>query len=159
MLRRGDLDLVIWFRGTPTIMVGEIEDPHFEEHLKEGPYVVFDDAALPRYKNDPRVHFVPGHPVLRDAMPQLMKGLGVSAPGRVVQTLQQWRRREMHNLEYGNARRKAMAVATPLAMVGGLAAAIAGAMVLAEKLSPDRPPSARRRVGRAADRFLSRFGG
>jgi hypothetical protein len=32
-------------------------------------------------------------------------------------------------------------------------------MVLAEKLSPDRPPSARRRVGRAADRFLSRFGG
>jgi uncharacterized protein (DUF362 family) len=158
MLRRGDLDLVVWYRGTPTIMVGEIEDPQFEQHLKEGPYVVFDDAALPRYKNDPRVHFVAGHPVLRDAMPQLMKGLGVSAPGKLVQTLQQWRRSEMHNLEYGTATRKALTVAKPLAVVGGLAAAIAGAVVLAEKLSPDREPP-RTRLGRAADGLASRFRG
>jgi hypothetical protein len=139
-------------------MVGEIEDPQFEQHLKEGPYVVFDDAALPRYKNDPRVHFVAGHPVLRDAMPQLMKGLGVSAPGKLVQTLQQWRRSEMHNLEYGTATRKALTVAKPLAVVGGLAAAIAGAVVLAEKLSPDREPP-RTRLGRAADGLASRFRG
>ena len=45
-----------------------VEDPHFEEHLKEGPYLVFDDAARPEYRNDPRVHFVSGHPVLRKAM-------------------------------------------------------------------------------------------
>src|SRR5215216_5504461 len=62
MLRRGELNQVIWLKGTPTIMIGEVDDPHFEEHLKEGPYVVFDNSAKPQYKNDPRVHFVPGHP-------------------------------------------------------------------------------------------------
>ncbi|MBW3625265.1 MAG: DUF362 domain-containing protein, partial [Armatimonadetes bacterium] len=76
MLRRGEMTKIMWVKGTPTIMIGEIDDPLFEEHLKEGPYVVFDEAAKPRYKNDPRVHFVPGHPVLRTAMPELMKGLG-----------------------------------------------------------------------------------
>ena len=84
MLRRGELNKVIWTKGTPTIMMGDVEDPNFEEHLREGPYVVFDDAARPEYKNDPRVHFVPGHPVLRTAMPELMKGLGVEVPGKAV---------------------------------------------------------------------------
>src|SRR5438270_2128110 len=77
MLRRGELAKVIWLRGTPTIMIGSVDDPNFEEHVKEGPYVIFDDAAKTHYKNDARVHFVPGHPVLRDAMPGLLKGLRV----------------------------------------------------------------------------------
>jgi uncharacterized protein (DUF362 family) len=125
MLRRGELNKVIWTKGTPTIMMGDIEDPNFEEHLHEGPYVVFDDAARPEYKNDPRVHFVPGHPVLRTAMPELMKGLGVEIPGKASMKWQQLERRGMHNLEYGTVARKAATVAAPLAvaalaLVGGL---------------------------------------
>jgi uncharacterized protein (DUF362 family) len=125
MLRRGELNKVIWTKGTPTIMMGDIEDPNFEEHLREGPYVVFDDAARPEYKNDPRVHFVPGHPVLRTAMPELMKGLGVEIPGKASMKWQQLERRGMHNLEYGTVARKAATVAAPLAvaalaLVGGL---------------------------------------
>jgi uncharacterized protein (DUF362 family) len=127
MLRRGELEQVIWLRGTPTIMVGEIEDPHFEQHLTEGPYVVFDDAALPKYKQDPRVHFVPGHPVLRNAMPELQKGLGVTVPGTIVQKAQQYQRSFMHNLEYGTPLRKAATVAKPL---GALAFAAAGAVAV-----------------------------
>jgi hypothetical protein len=122
MLRRGELNQVIWLRGTPTIMIGAVDDPRFEEHLHEGPYVVFDDAAKPCYKHDPRVHFAPGHPVLRAAMPELMKGLGVSLPGQGVMKWQQIERWGMHTLEYGSAGRKAASVAGPLA-VGGLAAA------------------------------------
>ena len=63
-------------------MAGEIDDPHFEQHLAEGPYIVVDDAALPRYKNDPRVSFLPGHPVLRTAMPRLIKGLRAELSAR-----------------------------------------------------------------------------
>jgi len=50
-------------RGKPTFMFGAVEDPLFEEHLKEGPYVVLDDSALDKYKYDPRVIFIPGSPV------------------------------------------------------------------------------------------------
>jgi uncharacterized protein (DUF362 family) len=74
MLRRGEFDSV---RGTPTILLGDMEDPEFEAHLREGPYLVFDDAARTEHKNDPRVHFVPGHPVLRTALPELRKALGI----------------------------------------------------------------------------------
>jgi uncharacterized protein (DUF362 family) len=122
MLRRGELNEVIWLKGTPTIMVGEIDDPLFEEHLKEGPYVVFDDAAKPEYKNDPRVFFVPGHPVLRNAMPALFKGLGVEAPGKGIMKWQQFRRREMHGLQYGTAARKVLTVVKPLATIASGAA-------------------------------------
>src|SRR5437764_693683 len=55
MLRRGELEKVIWLKGTPTIMIGETDDPNFEQHLTEGPYLVFDDAAKAKYKLDPRV--------------------------------------------------------------------------------------------------------
>jgi uncharacterized protein (DUF362 family) len=118
MLRRGELNQVVWLKGTPTIMIGAVEDPHFEEHLKEGPYIVFDDAAKPQYKNDPRVYFVPGHPVLRTAMPELMKGLGVGRPGQGMMKWQQFQRWGMHSLEYGTAARKALTVAGPLATLG-----------------------------------------
>jgi uncharacterized protein (DUF362 family) len=126
MLRRGELNQVIWMKGTPTIMVGEIEDPNFEQHLKEGPYVVFDDAAKPKYKQDPRVYFVPGHPVLRTAMPELMKGLGVGAPGKAAMKWEQFERWGMHSLEYGSRRRKALTVAKPAAIAALALGTIAG---------------------------------
>jgi uncharacterized protein (DUF362 family) len=123
MLRRGELNQVIWLKGTPTIMVGEVDDPNFEEHLREGPYVVFDDSAKPQYKNDPRVYFVPGHPVLRTAMPELMKGMGVKLPGQLAQRWQQFERRGMHELKYGSRSRRLRAIAAPVIKVGLAAAA------------------------------------
>ena len=124
MLRRGDLNHVLWFKGTPTIMIGEIDDPAFEQHLREGPYVVFDDAAKPKYKTDPRVYFVPGHPVLRTAMPELMKGLGVSLPGNAVMKFQQFQRSFEHNVKYGTAKRKTITALKPLTVLGVFAAAL-----------------------------------
>lgn len=125
MLRRSDLNKLIWAKGTPTVMVGEIEDPHFEEHLKEGPYVVFDDAALPKYKNDPRVHFVPGHPVLQTAMPELIKGLRAKYSGNAIMKWQEFERWTMHNTEYGSPAHKALSIAKPLAAIGLAVAAVA----------------------------------
>jgi uncharacterized protein (DUF362 family) len=124
MLRRGELNQVIWLKGTPTIMIGAVDDPHFEDHLREGPYVVFDDSAKPEYKKDPRVHFVPGHPVLRTAMPELLKGLGVKLPGELAQRWQQFERRGMHELQYGSRSRQLQALGRPL-LAAGLAAASA----------------------------------
>jgi hypothetical protein len=127
MLRRGELTKVIWAKGTPTIMVGAIDDPNFEEHLKEGPYIVFDDAAKPMYKNDPRVHFVPGHPVLRSAMPQVMKGLGADFSGNAIMKWQQLERWGMHNLEYGSTKRKTLTI-SKAAAAAGLSILVIGAV-------------------------------
>lgn len=127
MVRRGELREVIWLNGTPTIMVGEIDDPQFEEHLKQGPYLVFDDAAKERYKNDPRVYFVPGHPVLREAMPNLITGLGAKIPGNAIMKWQRFRLWGMSNMQYGSPARKAI---TLLQTVGAVAGAIAGLVVL-----------------------------
>ncbi|HLI83896.1 MAG TPA: DUF362 domain-containing protein [Bryobacteraceae bacterium] len=126
MVRRGELNEVIWLNGTPTIMIGEIDDPHFEEHLRQGPYLVFDDAAKPQYKNDPRVFFVPGHPVLRTAMPSLMVGLSARIPGNAILQWQQFQRWGMSNMKYGTPARRALTVAQTVAA----AAALAGAGVL-----------------------------
>jgi hypothetical protein len=133
MLRRGELWEVIWAKGTPTIMLGEIDDPDFEQHLTEGPYIVIDDAAKPEYRNDPRVFFIPGHPVLRTAMPKLMEGLGAQISGKGIMKWQQFQRWGMHNLEYGSARRKAMTVARPVAAVVLAGAAIAAVAALVKK--------------------------
>ncbi|MCC6730539.1 MAG: DUF362 domain-containing protein [Chthonomonadales bacterium] len=131
MLRRGELNEVIWLKGTPTIMIGDVEDPHFEEHLKEGPYIVFDDSARPEYRTDPRVTFVSGHPVLRTAMPRLFEGLGVSMPGKAIMEWQQFRGAGMHNLSYGTLARKVITVARPVATVGAavLAAVAVGGLM------------------------------
>lgn len=135
MLRRGELSQVIWLKGTPTIMVGEVDDPHFEDHLKEGPYLVFDDAAKPIYKDDPRVYFIPGHPVLRTAMPRLMEGLGVGLPGQGIMKWQQFQRWGMHNVEYGSPRRRALTIAKPLTAAGLALAGVAAATALVRKLT------------------------
>ncbi len=58
-----DLWLMFTARGTPTFLFGAAEDPDFEAHLKEGPYVVLGDTALDKYKYDRRVVYVPGWPV------------------------------------------------------------------------------------------------
>jgi uncharacterized protein (DUF362 family) len=133
MLRRGELQKVMWLKGTPTIMIGEIDDPNFEEHLKEGPYVVFDDAAKPKYKTDPRVYFIPGHPVLQTAMPELMKGLGVSWPGQAFMQWEQFEQRGMHELEYGTATRKAIAIGKPLIAMTAAIGGVLGAAALLKK--------------------------
>jgi uncharacterized protein (DUF362 family) len=133
MLRRGELWEVIWAKGTPTFMLGEIDDPDFEQHLTEGPYIVVDDAARPEYKNDPRVFFIPGHPVLRTVMPQLMRGLGAQISGKGIMKWQQFQRWGMHNLEYGSARRKTMTVAKPIAAIVLAGAAVAGVAALVKK--------------------------
>jgi uncharacterized protein (DUF362 family) len=134
MLQRGDLNKVIWLKGTPTIMIGDVDDPEFEMHLQEGPYVVFDDAARPEYKNDPRVHFVPGHPVLRTALPELMTGLGVSWPGQATMKWQQFERWGVHNLEYGSPGRQAITLSKPIAAIGLAATGLALIAMLSNRL-------------------------
>jgi uncharacterized protein (DUF362 family) len=132
MLRRGELSNLMWLKGTPTIMIGDIEDPDFERHLTEGPYLVFDDIARPEYKDDPRVYFTPGHPVLRDAMSGLMRGFGMDAniAGNAIMKAQQFERWGKHNVEYGTPARKLKTVAAPLAWIGGALTAGAAAVFL-----------------------------
>jgi uncharacterized protein (DUF362 family) len=130
MLRRGELNQVIWLKGTPTIMIGDIEDSHFEEHLTEGPYIVFDDAAQEKYKNDQRVYFVPGHPVLQTALPELMKGLGVNFSGNAMMKWQEFERWGMHNTRYGTTMHKAVTIAKPIAAIGLAVAGIVGLAAL-----------------------------
>jgi uncharacterized protein (DUF362 family) len=137
MLRRGELNQVIWLRGTPTIMVGEVDDPNFEEHLREGPYVVFDDSAKPKYKNDPRVHFVAGHPVLRTAMSELISGLGVKLPAQLAQRWQQFERRGMHELQYGSRTRQVRAVGRPLLLAGLVAGGVMALRRLVGRSDPE----------------------
>jgi hypothetical protein len=134
MLRRGELNQVIWLKGTPTIMIGDAEDPNFEEHLREGPYIVFDDAAQAKYKHDERVYFVGGHPVLQTALPELMKGLGVEFAGNSIMRWQQFERWGMHNVGYGTPVRKAITIAKPLAAVGLAVAGVLGAASLFRKI-------------------------
>jgi uncharacterized protein (DUF362 family) len=138
MIRRGELNQVIWMRGTPTIMIGEVDDPNFEEHLREGPYVVFDDSARPQYKTDPGVYFIAGHPVLRTAMPELMKGLGVSLSGNAMMKWQQFERWGMHNVEYGTPSRKVATIAKPLLVAGLAAAGVTAISALIRRLNSGR---------------------
>ncbi|MEJ7862005.1 MAG: DUF362 domain-containing protein [Pyrinomonadaceae bacterium] len=137
MLRRNDLNNLIWLKGTPTIMIGNVEDAQFEEHLKEGPYLVFDDAARPEYKNDSRVHFIKGHPVLRDAMTGLLKGLGADANvgGQAIMAYERLQRWGQHNLEYGTRARQVLTVAKPLVAAGIAVAGVYALGKLIEKVA------------------------
>lgn len=78
---------IVALRGKPTFMIGRADDPEFERHLRQGPYFVLDDAALPVYKEDPRVVFVPGSPIGNEMMPAIMAALGVDRAGRAAERL------------------------------------------------------------------------
>lgn len=84
----GWLNAGVWnlmtMRGKPTFMFGRIEDPDFEQHLEEGPYVVLDDSALDKYKYHPRVTFVPGSPVPQSYMQnEMVAGMGFGSVYRI----------------------------------------------------------------------------
>lgn len=79
----GTWDLIRRLRGRPTVLIGDAEDPLFSDHLKEGPYVVIDDAAPARYKYHPDVYFIPGHPVLHNLESELLIGLRIPTLGRI----------------------------------------------------------------------------
>jgi hypothetical protein len=64
-------------------MIGRAEDPDFEQHLTEGPYVTIDDAD-DRYKLHHRVKHVAGHPVCDEMMFRLNEALGVKLPAMTV---------------------------------------------------------------------------
>jgi uncharacterized protein (DUF362 family) len=130
LLRRGILEQVLSKQGTPTVMVGDVADPEFERHVQEGPYLVFDDAARSEYKNDPRVFFVPGHPVLHTAVPQLMEGLRVRAGAG-----NGWRagERRTKNLGHGQVRHALTTAAAPSALAAIAFGAMIGIRALAGK--------------------------
>jgi len=127
--RRGQLAQA---HGVPTIMIGETDDLHFEQHLRQGPYIVFDDAAKPEYRNHPQVHFVPGHPVLGAALPELVKGLGIRVEGRMMENWRRAERRAMRSARPFANRRKMVMVAKPLAVAGAAAALL---IALARRLT------------------------
>ncbi len=75
-----DLWTMFGSKGTPTFMFGKIEDPDFEAHVAEGPYVVMGDTALDKYKYDPRVVYVPGWPVPQSYIQhEMVERMGFSA--------------------------------------------------------------------------------
>lgn len=68
---------LLTLKGTPTFMFGNTDDPEFDKHVKEGPYVVLDDAAKDEYKYHPEVIFVPGSPVPQSYIQnEMMQGMG-----------------------------------------------------------------------------------
>jgi hypothetical protein len=71
-------------RGRPTFLFGDAEDPEFEKHLAQGPYIVLDDAARDEYKYHPKTRFIPGAPVPQSYMQnEMIEALGFSTVYRV----------------------------------------------------------------------------
>jgi uncharacterized protein (DUF362 family) len=83
-------EMIARVRGTPTIMIGRAEDPEFEQHLEQGPYITIDDAASDRYKLHSRVKHVAGHPVCDEMLFGLIEALGLKLPARTFMTLQKF---------------------------------------------------------------------
>ncbi len=77
----------LYRRGTPTIMIGRAEDPDFDQHLAEGPYVTIDDVVDEPYKLHPKVQHIPSHPVCDNMYKELIRALGVKLPGMVAMGL------------------------------------------------------------------------
>ena len=86
----GRWELIARIKGKPTIMIGRAEDPEFEQHLAEGPYITIDDAADDRYKLHPRVKHVAGHPVCDEMLPRLIEALGLKLPAMTLMNLQKF---------------------------------------------------------------------
>jgi uncharacterized protein (DUF362 family) len=83
-------ELIAAVRGKPTIMIGAAEDPEFEQHLSEGPYVTVDDAVADRYKLHQAVKHVPGHPVCDEMMFRLIEALGVKLPAMTLMSIKKF---------------------------------------------------------------------
>jgi uncharacterized protein (DUF362 family) len=111
-LKDGTWVSVIAARGIPTFLIGNAEDPEFERHVAQGPYIVIDDAAPARYRLDPRVHFIPGHPVLHNMLPEMLKGLGLTVPGNLIKRGQELMRAGEARLMYVPASQTAKELAT-----------------------------------------------
>jgi hypothetical protein len=90
---------------------------------------------------------VPGHPVLQTAMPELMKGLGVSWPGHAMMNWEQFERKGMHELQYGTASRKALAIGKPILLTTLLVAGGLGLTRLVRKVHLRRKIGSRRNQG------------
>lgn len=73
--------LIDLLHGRPTVLIGNAEDPLFEQHVAQGPYIVVDDAAPAHYREDPRTYVIPGHPVLHNMLPLLLEGLRIPKLG------------------------------------------------------------------------------
>ncbi|MEZ0227728.1 MAG: DUF362 domain-containing protein [Planctomycetota bacterium] len=114
---------VLATRGTPTFLIGDAEDPDFEKHAAQGPYFVVDDVAPDRYRRDPRVVVIPGHPALHNMLPKILEGLRLTVPGRATQKAQELFRAVESRLLYVPRTRIALEVA-------GLAALGVGAGLL-----------------------------
>jgi uncharacterized protein (DUF362 family) len=83
-------ELIARVRGQPTIMIGKAEDPDFEAHLADGPYITIDDAVDDQYKLHRQVKHVPGHPVCDEMMFRLVEALGVKLPAMTLMNVQKW---------------------------------------------------------------------
>jgi hypothetical protein len=82
--------------------------------------------------------------VLRKALPELMKGLGVPWLGHAAMQWQQLERWGMHNMTYGSGRRAALTLARPVLAFGlAVGGALAGRAVAA-RLGRARRPSGER---------------
>jgi uncharacterized protein (DUF362 family) len=127
-LRDGTWVKVMAARGVPTFLIGDAEDPDFERHVAQGPYFVIDDVAQARYRLDPRVHVIAGHPALHNMLPELLSGLGLTVPGRLTQRAQQWARLAESRLLY-------VPRARTVKDVGRIGLAIAGLGALAIVMS------------------------
>ena len=81
-------DLIRLYRGgAPTIMIGRADDPDFDRHLSEGPYITIDDAVKDEYKSHPNVRHIAGHPVTDRMYRELIRALGVEVPGSAAMDL------------------------------------------------------------------------
>lgn len=128
-----DLWTLFTSRGTPTFMFGAIEDPEFEEHLKEGPYVVLDDSALDKYKYDPRVIYVPGSPVPQSYIQhEMVDGMGFGAlyqRGLQMEEMGTKLTGKLGGMAGGSARARSW-----IAVIGGAAAVAVAAVPLIKAL-------------------------
>lgn len=118
-LRDGTWVKAMALSGIPTFLIGDAEDPEFERHVREGPYFVIDDAAPARYRLDPRVHVISGHPVLHTMLPELLRGLGLTLPGTMSNRAQQILRAGEARLYYVPWWQTALETAGTLAILAG----------------------------------------
>jgi uncharacterized protein (DUF362 family) len=121
-LRDGTWVKVIAARGVPTFLIGDADDPDFERHVAQGPYFVIDDIAPARYRLDPRVHVIGGHPALHNMLPELLRGLGLTVPGRLTQRTQQWTRMAESRLLYVPPAQTVKETARAMLMLAGIGA-------------------------------------